>query len=271
MKKALLSLLASVVLVSCSDIDSDDRYLSLDSVDAQRTVLLEDFTGQNCVNCPAAHDIIDKLVGQYGDKLIPVSIHAGGFGISVESTRYTGLMTPEGDTYNDAWGISEWPKGLVNRHGGPSNAADWATAVRTEIARPTTLAIDIEAGLNADETEVTATVTLKPMDNINGKLQVWILEDGIVAFQKDDERGRIPDYVHNHVYRASVNGVGGEPVVLQSMIHKTLTFSIPVRDNEHEHWNAHNLSVVAFVYDDLEVLQAAKAAVWTPQNTQTSN
>ena len=271
MKKALLSLLASSMLISCNDISSDDRYISQESVEAQRTVLVEDFTGQNCVNCPAAHDILEKLSQQYGDKLIPVSIHAGGFGISIESSRYTGLMTPEGNTYNDAWGITEWPKGVVNRHGAPSNASDWAAIVRTEIARPTSLAIDLEAGLSDDESMVTATVTLKPSANITGKLQVWILEDGIVAFQKDDVRGRIPDYVHNHVYRASVNGVGGEPVVLQSMVHKTMTFSIPVRDNEHEHWNARNLSVVAFVYDDTEVLQAAKAHAWTDSDSETTN
>ncbi len=273
MKHLLFSLIAgtAMILSACSDISTDDRFIATESVAPQRAVIIEDFTGQNCVNCPSAHETLDLLVEQYGDAVIPVSIHAGTFGVASDYTRYTGLMQPEGNTYNDAWNITEWPKGVVNRHGAPSNASDWAALVRTEIARPTTLAIDLEAGLSDDESTVTATVVLKPTANITGKLQVWILEDGIVAFQKDDERGRIPDYVHNHVYRASVNGVGGEAVVLQSMIHKTLTFSIPVRDTEHEHWNAHNLSVVAFVYDDSEVLQAAKAHVWTDPDSETTN
>lgn len=271
MKKAILPILASITLISCNDIASDERYLSQASVEAQRAVLVEDFTGQNCVNCPAAHKILEKLCEQYGDKLIPVSIHAGGFGISVESTRYTGLMTPEGNIYNDAWGINEWPKGVINRHGAPSNAYDWASAVRTELARPASLAIDLEAGLDDNETLVTASVTLRPTSDIKGNLQVWILEDNIVAFQKDDELGRIPDYVHNHVYRASVNGVGGEPIELQSMIHRKLNFTIPVRDNEHEHWEPHNLSVVAFVYDNSGVQQCARAYVWTEPDSEATD
>lgn len=271
MKKALLSLLASGLLIACNDVAIDDRYLAQESVEAQRVVLLEDFTGQNCVNCPAAHTILEKLSAQHGAAIIPVSIHAGGFGISVESTRYTGLMTPEGDTYNDAWGITEWPKGVVNRHTGALNPDEWATAVRTEIARPTNLAIDLDASLSDDLKDIDIAVTLRPAADIKGRLQVWILEDSIIAFQKDVDRGRIPNYVHNHVYRASVNGVGGEPVELSAMLHKDLTYTCLVRSGEREQWNVDNLSVVAFVYNDSEVLQAAKVDLRSKNNDESTN
>lgn len=59
----------ALALVSCDNIDENNRYLDYDSgiidtpddgngddrpTSVQRAVLIEDFTGQMCVNCPNA-------------------------------------------------------------------------------------------------------------------------------------------------------------------------------------------------------------------------
>lgn len=263
MKHIFLSLIAVAMLISCSDIASDDRFIAGESVAPQRAVLIEDFTGQNCVNCPAAHHTIDLLVEQYGDAVIPVSIHAGSFGIAADYTRYTGLMQPEGNTYNDAWGIDEWPKGVVNRVGGAANHDEWPQLVRTQMALEAPVGIAVEAACGDGKT-IDISITLTPAADIDGMLQVWILEDGIVARQRDIELGLIQQYVHNHVYRASVNGVGGERIVLRDNIHTTVDMQCEVRATATETWVPENLSVVAFVYNNSGVLQAAKAKVTTP-------
>ncbi len=260
--KYLALLTVPLLFASCDDIDINDRYVAVDSVEAQRAVLIEDFTGQDCVNCPAAHDIVARLVEQYGEAVIPVSIHAGDFGIPVDNKRYTGLMTPEGNTYNDAWQINEWPKGVVNRSGeGAINPDEWADAVRKAVEQTSPLEIELTA--TSDGNVVDIAVMLSPDENVSGKLQVWITEDGIVARQRDINLGLIREYVHNHVYRASVNGVGGEAVSLTAMIHSTYNYSIPVRSTETEVWNPSNLSAVAFVYNNGGVLQAARVKVET--------
>lgn len=41
-------------LTACDDIKESDRYIEVPAAKVERTVLLEDFTGQNCTNCPAA-------------------------------------------------------------------------------------------------------------------------------------------------------------------------------------------------------------------------
>ena len=261
MKRTYISLLAApLLLISCNDIAEDDRLIATEGVAVERAVLIEDFTGQDCVNCPAAHNVIEKLLAQYGDAVIPVSIHAGDFGISVDNKRYTGLMTPEGDVYNDAWNIDEWPKGVVNRSSaGAVNPDEWADAVRKAVEQ--TSPLDIELTAESDGATIDIQVTLEPKSDVNGYLQVWILEDGIVARQRDLNQGLIKDYVHNHVYRASVNGIGGEAVSLKGMIHKDFTYSMEVRNTETEKWVADNLSVVAFVYNDGGVSQATKTNV----------
>lgn len=255
------SALAVASLTGCNDIDDADRYIEADQVESLRAVLIEDFTGQNCVNCPDAHATMELLVEQYGDAVIPVSIHAGGFGIAATNKRYTGLMQPEGDTYNDAWGINEWPKGVVNRRGGAKNHDQWAQAVREEIATPSALSIVANASCVDDKIDIN--LQFRPTADINARLQVWILEDGIVARQESNQ-GRINDYVHNHVYRASVNGVGGEPIALKDNIHSNLSLSCDVRSTDTEKWVPANLSVVAFVYDDSGVIQASHCKVSTP-------
>ena len=63
------------------------------------------------------------------------------------------------------------------------------------------------------------------------------------------------DYVHNHVYRASVNGTWGEDITLNANIFPELKHTIAIKDN----WKKDNLAVVAFVYNDKEgVIQAAE-------------
>lgn len=260
MKNIILTIAAAALLSSCSDIATDERYLESESVAVQRAVLIEDFTGQRCINCPDAHETLERLVKQYGDAVIPVSIHAGGFGIAADYKRYTGLMQPEGDTYCNAWGIEDFPKGVINRTGSPLNPEEWADAVRKQLALESDLNISVDADCYYGD-KVNVTINLTHKSDVKGNLQVWILEDSIVARQEHKTLGLIRDYVHNHVYRASVNGVGGESISLNEDGYKTFNMSYDVRKTETETWVPENLSVVAFVYNESGVLQAAKSHV----------
>lgn len=264
LSRLVATALAVITLSACDDIAEDERYIPVEGVTPARTVLIEDFTGQNCVNCPAAHAIIDRLVGQYGDKVIPVSIHAGGFGVSVENTRfpsYIGLMQPEGNAMCDRYGIDEWPKGVINGHGGPRNPDDWAAAVRDEIARESPVTIESRAKLDDETGHIGIETVIMPHADIEGTLKIWVTENGITAFQRDITLGRIPAYEHNHVYRASVNGLDGETVSLRANIHTRLNHSIAVRDNDKEKWDVRNLNIVTFISGADGVLQATSTKV----------
>ena len=88
------------------------------------------------------------------------------------------------------------------------------------------------------------------MEMKGNKLQLWITESNINAVQQHG--GTLNrNYLHNHVYRASVNGLWGEEAnIPYSNVHY-----IPLREN----WDIENLSVVAFVYNDTDgVLQVTE-------------
>lgn len=262
MKNILSTLLIlavnAVVVTSCSDIDSDDRLIPVEGVQPARTILFEDYTGQNCVNCPAAHVQLENIVSAYPDNVIPVSIHAtSGFGIPVERG---GLMQPEGTQMASEWGITTTlPMGVINRAGKAVSPQYWEEAVREQVALPTNVGIDLEATLADGNISITATFT--PEADAEATLHIWVLESGIVARQRDKDKGTITDYVHNNVYRCAVGSIEGEAVSLKAHIHSTVTATQPVRTTETETWNTANLSVVAFLQTPSGILQAARAEV----------
>ena len=253
MKKIYFIILPLLLtLLACDNIGEDDRYIEVEPINPMRRVLLEEFTGQRCTNCPAAHAIIEKLEEQYGEDLIVVSIHAGNFGIASPD----GLMQPEGNEYASRWGITAYPAGVVDREGPVLNADQWAAAIRTAMMEPTDLDIKIEASLNESGDSIEVNTTLSASAMTVGTLQLWVVESGIVGFQIDGSQ-RLPDYIHNNVFRAAINGLWGETITVNPNIYYNKRNTIALE----EEWNIENLSVVGFVYDSEGVIQAGKGKV----------
>lgn len=273
----ILFFIATSFLYSCDQVEVTNRYIEVptnqpDSVSDslpdsvmvfERTVLLEEFTGQTCTNCPDAHRTVAQLINQYGEKLISVAIHSGSFGIAESSSNANmlGLMQPEGDVYANFWGVKTYPSGVVNRRGGVLSATEFAGAIYKEMQREADMGIVINAAIdNVDGKQVIKChVTLESTVDINGKLQLWVTESNIKAVQIDNGK-LVSDYEHNHVYRACIKAsdnqdAWGEDVAIKENIPMSFDRQIAVKDN----WKAENLSVVAFVYNDKDgVMQAAE-------------
>ena len=71
------------ILISCDKVEPPYTIQSsstkTDSTTYQRHVLLEEFTGSACGNCPAGQATVDSLENQYPNTLISYEIHAGYF------------------------------------------------------------------------------------------------------------------------------------------------------------------------------------------------
>ena len=241
------------LLIACGDyIPEGERYEELPAIESKRKILLEDFTGQFCSNCPEAHKVIHDLQTQYPEGIIAVAIHAGHFGIAEGSNpNILGLMQPEGDIYAEHWGVSAYPIGLINRTSGLLKHPEWAAYARESLEQEPIMDIVLDCQVTDDSTRLYVNTELISSIPMEGKLQLWITENDIAAVQQN---GGVlsTNYKHHHVFRAAVNGTWGEKVTIPSSnnIHY-----IDVHDN----WIIDNLSVVAFVYTDTEgVLQATE-------------
>jgi hypothetical protein len=83
---ALLFVIAAFFNTGCEEIpptvtpfmgETPDTVVDVTS--QQRQVLIEEFTGVRCVQCPAGAAEIETLLALHGDQLVAVAIHAGDF------------------------------------------------------------------------------------------------------------------------------------------------------------------------------------------------
>ena len=250
-----------LLLAACDHIDEDERYIYVKPAAVQRTVLIEDFTGQGCVNCPKATEVITQLEEQYPDGVIAVAIHCGPFARSATGTRYP-LGTDEGDAYYQHWNFDRQPIGMVNRQG-LSDYTDWTTLVHKMVQLTAPLSIAVQADADPDIRQLNVVATIMAIDgNVGANLQLWLVEDGIVNAQYMPDGSVNRAYVHNHVLRRAINGTWGEQVTLGEGQTATIDHSIALEEG----WNMEHLRVVAFVYDNTGVLQAAQTNVNIPEN-----
>lgn len=273
MRKILYILTLLPLFFACSHIADDEQLIYVapnipddpnpnSPTSTLRTVLLEDFTGQKCVNCPKGTKVIEQLQEAYGDYFIAVGIHGGPLGFSGNNAAI-GLATPIGDEYYNHWQLEYQPVGLIDRHGAV-NYTDWIAKVREELARESSVRMELEASLLATG-EISISVGMEALGTTySGNLQVWVLEDGITATQTrhepiDNDNVTINDknYVHNHVLRTAVNGTWGEAINLGAGEQKTQQLTQAVSND----WHTQNLSIVAFVYNDSGVEQAIKVNI----------
>ncbi len=252
-----LSLLAlPFALFACDELDESERLVYIGPAAVNRAVLIEDFTGQRCVNCPEAAIVIESLQETYGTaNIVAVGIHSGPM---AEGTQ---LRTDAGDYLYEKYEVEAQPSGLINRRGGVLQGTDeWRAQVRSEISAETLLSMSLTNEYNTADSTVTITVDLINADSINalsGQLNVWLTEDGIVNLQLMEDGSKNYDYVHNHVFRAAVTPIDGEVVGVASRQSK----SVELKTKINKAWKPENMTVVAFMDSHNGVLQATKKKV----------
>lgn len=258
---------AVIAFSSCSNVDEDERYIYVKPAESKRCIIVEDFTGQRCVNCPKATEELAGMQEQYSaDTVIVVGIHSGPFGHqrgSQTSPRLS-LCTETGDAYFVKW-LGKWetpqPAVVINRKSGMLSLGGYGAYVNEALAATTPVKMELDNSYDASSKTVTINVTAETSETVEGKLQVWIVEDGIVDRQSMPDGSTNAEYVHNHVFRASVtNDIHGDAFNIKTGDGEkaTATYTVNVDDS----WKAENISVVAFVYNDNDgVLQATKKHV----------
>jgi len=244
--------------------------------DNVQKVLLEDYTGHDCVNCPSAAVEAEDLQEIYGDQLIVIAVHAGWFArpIPAEPSLDVYYGTPAGETWLTFFNAIANPVGLVNRtQSSPGNylveVGEWGSTIDAQVNKEPEAEMTIENLFNNDtkklETKVTTQFFNSQTDAFN--LLVCVTQDSIINGQKnnDESVGETPlieDYVFMHMLRGSLNGDWGEllsedPIEGGTDYDKTYSVTFP------DEWIPKNCHVVAFVYNEetKTIVQVEEAAV----------
>lgn len=246
------------VSVTFPDVDPNTVY---------RKILLEEFTGHRCTNCPQGHQILDVLHQQYGDTLVIVGIHYGSLAKPSGSLFSYDFRTEEGNAIGDAYAIDGIPKAIVNRNYMPGGWGrdQWANVVRYIDRSQVPAAVQLINEYDDASMTLKANVKVTMLENYDHPLRlvVFVIEDGIVKPQKDGNQD-IENYVHNHVLRAALTDPFGFPLHDNDAwtVGDTETFAVSV-GMANTDWVPDNCSVVAFLFDPLnyDVLQVEQVAV----------
>lgn len=263
------------VFVSCDKIDDPfERKLELidttqQITDYTRYVLIEEFTGHTCPNCPDGAREVQRLDSIYGKKLIPVSIHAGYFAKphNPPNTSYlTDFRTTEGEAYNTTFALEAYPSAMVSRKDNGSgnkvlSKGSWENAIANFVDDTAKVTVSTTNIYDNSQRQLNTKVKIKWLSNDTGsyKLQVYLIEDHITDWQLDGSFDN-PNYDHRHVFRKSLNGIWGIDIAT-SNTNDSATFEYSSQLNAS--WDENNCEIISFIYHSstYEVIQANEAAV----------
>lgn len=248
-----------------------------------RTVLIEEFTGVQCNNCPDGHATTAQILDDYNPNVILMAIHAssGGFTTPFASSAYD-FSIPEADEISTILGTVGYnPAAAINRKqfsdedfvymaNPSSNPTNWEDHTLLDLGEDTPLNLYIESEWIEADQSLQVDVSIKFTDNYTDGLaiSVALTESDIIDTQVDGP-AILPNYEHDHVLRDMLTPVQGatlnatyEPgrVFVKSFILE----NIPDESATPAGINMSNAEIVAFVHrtgTNSEVLHAISAYV----------
>lgn len=236
----------------------------------KRRVLIEEFTGVRCVNCPAGTVEVLNLRELYKDQLISVGIHAGSFAPPYPDSKYD-FRTAEGDAIINLLGKPlGYPSAVINRklYDGEFDLqlgrSQWAGFIAQELAAPPVVEVKLSITYNPVTRGLQVSVeteALLPLPQEDIRLSVMLAEDSIVDVQLTPD-GKTADYSHRHNLRDMLTPFDGEPIGADLSSKKKATraypFFIPAN------WIEKNCSVIAFAHlggSKLDILQVSEVKI----------
>jgi hypothetical protein len=222
MKQLAVILCCALLFVMGCDILEEPYRKGEVQLNTSRKVLLEEYTGHLCPNCPTASKQMMELKGLYGDNLVMIAIHAGVLANSFGSTYNYDFKTETGNIWFDYFGVESAgvPNGMVNRKERSGSRiiapGSWGIMIQEELSLPVEAEIQLTASYDPTSRLLSVQTTNTLASPVLGEqyfINVVLIEDSIVKPQKNNNPAigpnEIPDYVHNHVLRMSFTGGWG--------------------------------------------------------------
>lgn len=187
-------------------------------------VLIEDYTGHKCNNCPPAAILAENIANNNPGRVFVASIHAGpGETFSFQSVNeggdkyYTDHTNDDGRAYGKEFenGFNFWgnPQGTINRKtvNGELFAFTGTWESRTiDILSENNLKVNIQSVFNYFESTTGGFlhVEFEKLSNESLDLNavVYVIQDSLVDWQKMQDNSDNEFYVHKNKHLGSIDG-----------------------------------------------------------------
>ncbi|MDO7873974.1 Omp28-related outer membrane protein [Hymenobacter sp. ASUV-10] len=271
--------------------------LALDSAEALlpagpvvQNVLIDDYTGQYCGNCPRAAHMADSMERKYPGRVFGVEVHATDY-FAAPRAHFPIDFRAEGVARDLVWldldnrGL---PQGAVNRAPFPeannspiATFSLWPNAVANQLALSPTAELRATPLFDPVSRLLRLKVNTKYLaarPGVKVNMGIMVVEDSVIGAQKDYRLNRSlnPDqttekYKHHNVLRAAIPGIYGAQQVMGPTAGQQFTtyLGYSMADTTAHaptaaapsKWNARSCSVIVFLSDadSHQILQVVKS------------
>lgn len=262
---SILTLAALMLAVtSCDKIDINNTHKPYTPSGGGKTVLIKDFTGARCVNCPDAAEVAHELQHTLGeDRVLIMSVHAGYLATPVG--LFPDFRTEEGtEWYNNN---SSNPLFAVDHmaltEGNTLNESQLDMSVGNALNEPQTFDLSVENDFDALTRQLRVNSKMTATGDYSGELYltVCLLEDSIVGRQVVPG-GVDTAYVFRNVFRGTLNGADGD-LITNGQVYVNDDFAKNYNMTIDSLYNADQCYILSYVYDKVDgrILQSAMKKV----------
>lgn len=228
------------------------------STDVQpKNILLEEFTGINCGNCPSAHKIAANLLLAQENTFYSIAIHSGYY--ASPFSDQPDFRTPEGEELDATFASgSGYPCGMINRHtfAGTSpimSRSNWTLCAKEIHQENAPVNLYVTSTYSAADAQLTVHVEgyyTADVDAQQNLLTVALTQNNIRGPQSGGGVGS--DYLHQHMLRDYLTPLWGDTIsdcTEGSFFTKDYTYAVPENINDVAVDPA-ELEVIVFVAND---------------------
>jgi hypothetical protein len=245
--------------IDFSKVQAKDTFYMAPVENAQlKNVLIEEFTGVKCPNCPDGHNIVATIQNANPSRVIAIGYYPFGQAQTEplkDLTKADFRIADATELSTLLGGIQFLPIAAVDRKmfGGAILTARtlWSSNVQARLAVATPINMQLSVNYDDASREAIIKTTLKYTSALSTKhnISLAIYENNLVDAQE------YPTYIDSsytfkHVLRDVITPVGGASI-LDSLttkaaglvFEKTILYTLPAK------WNPSNCKIVAFVHD----------------------
>ena len=248
-----------ISVASCDKID--DPHKPFAPTGGEKTVLIKDFTGARCVNCPAAAEYAHELQHRLGeDRVFVMAVHAGflanPIGNFPDFTTEVGTDWYGDNNSNPLFSVDH--VGLTD--GNTLYVEQIDTPVSEGLAEAQTFDIQILNQYDESNRELSIEANVTAMADVTGDFYVTVclVEDSIVGWQTIPG-GVNEEYVFRNVFRKTLNGNDGDTFYYgQCFVNDEYTYKY--RTELDSIYNADQCYILTYIYDKYQggkILQTA--------------
>lgn len=266
-------LILGAFVTSCDNVAEDDRYIKVEkpAIDNPKTLLIMEFTGNKCLNCPKGASTIEEIKEEEPKRVISVGLHPfGDYNTEPVASLHTpshlqDLRSQAATAMYDYYKPSGFPTAVFNglKSSMSGSYLEWKQKATEALEIPSVITLSAISDYNPDSRNLTVDYEVEFLDDLITTLNVtvWLVENKIMGTQTMPDGKLNFNYEHNHVLRASLNGDWGEPLgssfPAESKKTGTASMTLP------EDWVAENCDAVVFIYrdDNKQVEQATSISI----------